>query len=83
MNDGGSSILLNGSTDDGYWECSWIVGDERHTGAQTKMRDAIQDCLNKTFAALMLKWEQRRCACGAVGMHQCPGGVTQKSGSNG
>lgn len=47
MKDAGSSVLLNWGEDDNLWECSWITGGKRYTGAHESMTAAIVGCLLK------------------------------------
>ena len=47
MKDGGTSVLLNWSENDNLWECSWITGGKRYTGATENMTTAIVACLLK------------------------------------
>lgn len=43
MRSHGSSVDLNWGEDTGCWECSWITGGERYTGAA--MRPQVAVCL--------------------------------------
>ncbi len=45
----GSSVILNGAIDDGFWEASWITGGERYNGYADTPLKALEDARQKAW----------------------------------